>query len=483
MTEQGYKEIKRVAKISGALLAIVVVVVYSIVELDSWFDNRELVNKVHKQTVQLQGLQEMLKFQVLGDGEEKVSLDAGIDELGVGSLGTGSLGVGSLGAGSLGTGSLDIGSLAGDTVQALVVDKRDPNIQQNPNKPKAAMVLFVSSLDEINYIPDTIESYQRQFNNKFQYDWIVVSLKSYIKSQKPIIDKLVANVRYVDLKVQSYNHITSNLHAREIGDTVDVYPRKFKSRSMIRQKHLTRFLLSELFQVEQVWKDYKYYWRVPIGSELGCDVDYDVFEIMEKENIQYGWLLIHHDIQGPQPEFTSKLQEFSIDLDQFNQNKNDWKFEDCSIDPDFEIVNIEFLKSAKYQAFFDFLNKNEMIYYKGWREPIIKTAAVSLLLESFEVKFFHDLPVVDHLYGLLNCPTNPSVYQKNKCICDPYMKDSKFSLSLGSRDYEVMHDSVCVNKWLEKYSQAETDVLDIVEGLVADVYRKDPEFGQLFGVE
>lgn len=341
------------------------------------------------------------------------------------------------------------------------------------DKPKAAMLLIVTSIQEGQAALSTITSYQSRFNDKFQYDWIIMSLNNIIQNYKNPISQVVTNVRFIDFRAQSFLHIVSKSGLKMTGDQVEVYPKKFRTRGLSRSKHVTRFLLGELFNMEKLWDHYKYYWRVPVGSMLEGDVDEDVFQVMQDHNLQYGWLLMHKDVQGVQPEIMDKIQEFYDNQQMGQKGQNShldyWRYEDCSFNPDFEIVNTDFFRSKGYRSFYEFVDSNDLVYYRGWREPILKTVATSLFLNANQIKYFDDIPVVYPDYGLLNCPVNPMVYVKHRCSCDPYLKDVQFQLSKGTRNYELMYESTCVSKWLQRYGHP-----------TPFSFEKEPQFSDLF---
>lgn len=333
-----------------------------------------------------------------------------------------------------------------------------------------ALLMVVGTLEETHQVLETISSYESRFNHKYNYDWIIITLNNILNANKPVITQLVPNVKFIDLKSLSLQRALKNPGVRNEGTDMDTFPRRFKTRNLSKYKHLTRFLVTDLFQMKQLWTEYQYYWRVPVGSELACDVDYDVFEVMKKQNLDYGWLLIHQDYQGPQPEMMKQIREFFISsgLGDAAEMPEEWTFEGCGFYPEFEIVNTEFFRSETYSKFSNFIINNDLVYYRGWREPMLKTMATSLLINPKKIKYF-DLAVVDPLYGLLNCPLNPKVYTDRKCSCDPYLRQAKVDMVRNVGAFQAMHGSECMGNWLQHHEQSRPDSFTEEQG-----------FGQLF---
>ncbi|EGV59951.1 hypothetical protein PSN45_002324 [Yamadazyma tenuis] len=348
------------------------------------------------------------------------------------------------------------------------LNKRDQN---RAGKEKAAMVLVIVSLEDARLALETIQHYQERFNNKFNYDWVLVAIGSVLSDRSQDFAAVAGNVRLIELRGGRLQTSPSANNVKNKGERVEQYPAKFKTRSNIRQKKLARMMLGPIFEVGDLWDDYDFYWKVPVGSSLGCDVNYDVFEFMRQNQIAYGWSLIHQDYQGTQPELISEFQSFvdasggavnpenlQFMLDETKDSTKDWHYKGCSFHPEFEIVDLNFFRTSEYQKMREFIEDKGLLFYRGWRDPAIRTLLTSTLLHSQQIHFFDDLAVEHPSYGLSNCPADENVYLSNRCSCDPFKKSERFVSANLRKDYDTMHNHECVTHWYR--SRGESNMLD-----------------------
>lgn len=314
-----------------------------------------------------------------------------------------------------------------------------------------ALVLVASSRSDAAHVAPTIHSYQQRYNNRFHHDWVIISQRGTLKEYRDTIREIAkgSTVKFIELK-----NLGSFLTFPEDVDTNKV--RKLRRETALGQpwrrlynslssRHFTRFGAGHFYNFDNIWLAYQYYWRVPVGATLGCDVTYDVFQHMEDNGLKYGFLLLRNDPQVMYPTFLSKVQQYVEDANnqmQPSPRKNNfqfliesgevnedlsWKARGCHFDADSEIGSIDFFQSEQYKHYFNHIDGLNGIYYETWRESAIKTAAVSLFLLSSEVKFM-DLPVQSPMFGAFNCPADSSTFVAQRCTCDAnnHEKDYKF---------------------------------------------------------
>lgn len=313
-----------------------------------------------------------------------------------------------------------------------------------------ALFMTIMSSEEAREALLTIANVESHFNHQYKYDWVILAGgRSLHGAMEDLMAVTGDNIKIINFKTASLDVGPGSVTGLEIGDKPLEYPAKFKVRATARNRKLTRMILSQLYDTGLM--DYDYYWRIPAGASLGCDVGYDVFEYMQLNDIKYGWLLAHKDFQGSQPEVMSVVKQYfdnnkvNTDMLKTVLDVDNWQYNSCSVMPEFELVDISFLKSQQYKRFIEYLDDKRVIQYNGWREPIFKTIAMSLL-DTKQVKFFDDLAVEYPGYGLLNCPVNPLLYKERRCACDPYKEGKTFTSYKVKRDYEIMHSSECVRR-------------------------------------
>jgi hypothetical protein len=93
---------------------------------------------------------------------------------------------------------------------------------------------------------------------------------------------------------------------------------------------------------------------------------------------------------------------------------------DCT-DPqqwsNFEIGNLDWLRSQAYIDFFTHLDKDGGFFYERWGDAPIHSVAASLLLKKEEIHFFNDIAY--YHVPFTHCPTGEEKRLELKCHCNP----------------------------------------------------------------
>lgn len=338
-----------------------------------------------------------------------------------------------------------------------------------------AMVMLVTARSEVPYVLSTIHSYQERFNEKYNNDWVIISYRSVIRNHRETIREIVrgSTVKFVDLKYLGdflkYPEGTDTTKVRKLRNSTPLKSPWRRLYNSVYSRHFTRFSAGHFFNLDNIWLSYEYYWRVPVGSKLGCDVNYDVFQYMEDNNIKYGFLLIQKDNMAMHPSFLREVQKyvenpdnemqpspsknnfnFLIESGEVTEN-NEWIYKSCNFDAESEIVSVDFFQSPQYKHFFNHIDLLKGMYYETWREAAIKTAAVSLFLPSEQVRFM-DLPIISPMYGVFNCPSSPDTYIANRCTCDANIHQKAYKFGPLQMKAVQMLQSECLLHWTSLHS-------------------------------
>lgn len=333
-----------------------------------------------------------------------------------------------------------------------------------------AMLMVITARSEVPYVASTIHSYQQRYNEKFNHDWVIVTYPGVLKEFRETIRNIAhgSTVRFVDLKYMgpflTFPKGTDTIRVRNERANTPLKSPWRRLYNTVYARHFTRFTSGHLYNLDNIWLLYQYYWRVPVGSSLGCDVDYDVFKYMEEKDIKYGFLLIREDSTDWHPSLINLIQQYAedsaneiepapsknnfqflIDTNQMLES-NQWAHRSCNFDAGSELVNVEFFQSPQYKHFFNYLDLFKGIYYETWRDAAIKTAAVSLFLPSHQVKHMN-LPVMSPMFGLFNCPDSQDAYLKNRCVCDANNHGKEYKFGSMRMSAEQIKQGDCLLYW------------------------------------
>lgn len=341
---------------------------------------------------------------------------------------------------------------------------------------RGALVLHINKRQDVLQALGTIASYEQRFNRRYNYDWVIMTTRPIDTGYREAMVNGVSpgtEVRFIELRYQrpfvGYPAKIDRTKARNARKQMKLP----KSRSLVNPilaRHLTRFAAGNFYNLDNLWNNYDYYWKVPLDSRLQCDVTFDVFKYMQRKGIKYGWLLMEQDWQLLHPTLMSHVTSY------FGLNEDDsrllplFPFGDhsCNFNPDSELVDVSFFRSQPYQDFFNYIDALNGFYYETWRESHIKTIATSLLLDSKEVHYFHNLAV--ETAALSNCPKNATFYADRRCSCDPTRGKQPVGDSNLEPEFTLMSESTCLQSWLKS------------QGLSTPSTHDDTENGNFFEV-
>jgi mannosyltransferase len=156
---------------------------------------------------------------------------------------------------------------------------------------------------------------------------------------------------------------------------------------------------SGMFYKHPALKDFRYYWRVEPNVHFFCDVDYDVFRYMEDHNKTYGFTINLYD----SPQSVSKLWpetvKFLSDHPEYIAQNNAMKwltdsqrrpdhnrkangYSTCHFWSNFEIGDMNFWRSQKYDDYFNHLDRAGGFFYERWGDAPVHSIALGLFEDS-----------------------------------------------------------------------------------------------------
>jgi alpha 1,2-mannosyltransferase len=83
----------------------------------------------------------------------------------------------------------------------------------------------------------------------------------------------------------------------------------------------------------------------------------------------------------------------------------------------FEIGNLDWLRSQAYSDFFDQLDEDGGFFYERWGDAPVHSIAAGILLKKEEIQFFNDIAY--YHVPFTQCPTGEKTRLDLKCHCNP----------------------------------------------------------------
>ncbi|KAJ2313507.1 alpha 1,2-mannosyltransferase 2.4.1, partial [Coemansia sp. RSA 2702] len=186
-------------------------------------------------------------------------------------------------------------------------------------------------------------------------------------------------------------------------------------------RHMCRYESGFFFR-HPLMDQYKWYWRVEPGVKFACEIDYDPFLFMERNNKKYGFTVSIKEYIETIPTLWNTTMQFmdkhrdlipATNMMEFVTNK-DGDYNRCHFWSNFEIASLDFMRSDQYLAYFDYLDRAGGFFYERWGDAPVHSLGVSMFLNKNEVHWFED---IGYYHGpLWNCPKN-EMNRNKKCWC------------------------------------------------------------------
>ena len=340
-------------------------------------------------------------------------------------------------------------------------------------RPKGALVMYVSDSD-IHDIIKTIESVQSHFNDWVQYPWVLISVDGREFNDTEWLGKLT-EFNVFDATTTNNNNNTSTSTSNNDGKTKIVLqtvsdqfwgvpewidPGKWaQARNRLRlEPHIesteykiwTRYFTGFL-PLESFMSKYDWMWYIKPGTELFCDVDYDVFRFLQDSEKLVGLSGSFKVENLPSFEYgkyykllTDKYKDiirrdnFESFLLEKGSDDKDKKFDKCELLVEgFSISNLNFWRSKVYQKYFEFIDREGTIFHNAWSINKVQTLAITLLMDQKSFQFLDNLGFQNEDY--FNCPIDDTVYRAYHCECDQGNDMTFVDNTCSRKFYDILH--------------------------------------------
>ncbi|KAI7858559.1 nucleotide-diphospho-sugar transferase [Circinella umbellata] len=329
-----------------------------------------------------------------------------------------------------------------DSVDQLISNLEHEEIMkpwENSTRANAAFVILTRN-SELDALRKTMQQLEERFNNKFNYPYVFLNDEEFTLEFRELTASLTsAKTQYGIIPREHWSYPDwidvdkADEARRRMGEQQIIYG------DSLSYRHMCRFN-SGFFYRHPLMEQYDYYWRVEPSVEFYCDIDYDPFLYMQENNKKYGWTISLLEFESTIPTLWETSRKFMKEHPQFIPEKNLLRFvtEDkgktynlCHFWSNFEIADLNFLRSPEYSAYFDYLDQAGGFFYERWGDAPVHSIAVAMFLNKTEVHFFDDIGYRHDPF--MHCPLDRNV--QKKCHCNV---DDNFDFTVFS----------CMNKWL-----------------------------------
>jgi len=162
--------------------------------------------------------------------------------------------------------------------------------------------------------------------------------------------------------------------------------------------HMCRFY-SGFFYHHPLLSEYEYYWRVEPDARFHCDMNFDPFAFMKRENKVYGFNIALNEDPRTVPGLWSKVEKFRRQHPEYVAPDNFWSYLSnadggynlCQFWSNFEIARLDFYRTPAYEALFHYLDRAGGFFDHRWGDAPIHTMAVAMLLRPDQIQYWDDI--------------------------------------------------------------------------------------------
>ncbi|KJX94227.1 alpha 1,2-mannosyltransferase like protein [Zymoseptoria brevis] len=295
-------------------------------------------------------------------------------------------------------------------------------------------------------IARSIRQVEDRFNKAYNYDWVFLNDAEFDDQFKKVTTALTSGkARYgkIDEKHWSFPDFIDQEKAKRVRE--DMHERKIIYGDSISYRHMCRYESGFFFQ-HPLMLEYEWYWRVEPSIELYCDISYDPFKFMADNKKKYSFVLSLYEYVETIPTLWDSVKKFMTKHPEHitEGNAMAWLSPDggetynhCHFWSNFEIGNLNWLRSQAYTDYFNFLDTEGGFFYERWGDAPVHSIAAALMLKKEEIHFFNDIAY--YHVPFTHCPTGEQIRLDNKCHCNPKDNFDWNGYSCTAKWYDVMN--------------------------------------------
>ncbi|KAI5807068.1 nucleotide-diphospho-sugar transferase [Geopyxis carbonaria] len=321
--------------------------------------------------------------------------------------------------------------------------------QVEGKRENAAFVVLARN-KELPGVIQSVRSIERHFNRWFHYPYVFLNDGEFNQTFKDTIKNYTSgDVEFgqIDSSMWGFPDWVDVDDAEESiakqGDAAIMYG------GMASYHHMCRFY-SGFFYKHELLQKYEWYWRLEPEIKYFCDITYDPFAHMARNNKTYGftiavkelketvpnlfryasafkrsrniksqglWEMFTEEKERPKEQAKDSLPE-DIKKMEPGQGKipnvdpdamEDEKYNMCHFWSNFEIARLDFFRSQAYEDFFNMMDKSGGFWAERWGDAPIHSLAAGVLLGPQDVHYFRDFGY--RHTTIQHCPANAPTRQ------------------------------------------------------------------------
>nr|AFJ23636.1 alpha-1,2 mannosyltransferase [Sporothrix schenckii] len=339
---------------------------------------------------------------------------------------------GSTGSGSSGSSVFGSTTTSGGSAvdYPLAMSPNDPGfyapVDTAPGPRMNATFVTLARNSDVWEVARSIRQVEDRFNKRYHYDWVFLNDKPFDEEFKKVTTSLISGTTHYGLippEHWSFPEFIDQDKAKKVRE--DMAKKKIIYGDSVSYRHMCRFESGFFFQ-QELMLNYDYYWRVEPSIEYFCDIHYDPFRYIHENNKKYSFVLSLYEYAETIPTLWDSVKKFIKEHPEHIAEDNSMRFlsdddgetyNKCHFWSNFEIGNLNWLRSKAYTDFFESLDRDGGFFYERWGDAPVHSIAAGLLLPKEEIHFFNDIAY--YHVPFTHCPTGEETRQQLRCHCNP----------------------------------------------------------------
>ena len=298
--------------------------------------------------------------------------------------------------------------------------------QSAPGERMNATFVTLARNSDVWEISRSIRQVEDRFNRFYNYDWVFLNDDDFDSTFKSITGALTSGrARYGKIAPEHWGFpdFIDQEKAKKVRE--EMHEKKIIYGDSISYRHMCRYESGFFFR-HPLMLEYEYYWRVEPSIELYCDISYDPFKFMKESGKKYSFVLSLYEYKETILTLWDSVKRFMEKHPEHIETDNSlgWISEDggktynnCHFWSNFEIGNLDWLRSKAYTDYFNVLDKDGGFFYERWGDAPVHSIAAALMLKKDEIHFFNDIAY--YHVPFTHCPTGEQKRIDWKCHCKP----------------------------------------------------------------
>ena len=318
------------------------------------------------------------------------------------------------------------------------LSNNDENNQIKTSQSINACIFILVRNEDLPTLANTIRLFEKQFNHKYNYPYLLVNDEQFTDEFKETILKTTKSKVEFGLIPKEHWSLPSWINETKMYHLFETELSRVPRANILSYHHMCRYYSGFFFRHELALK-YDYYWRLDHHVDFPCEINENPFERLVKENKHYGFVMAGEEIMETIPTLWSKINKWLNESGYKNEippdnlkrfvTKDDKTLNGCHFWNNFEIGSFKLFRNEIYLSYFDYLDKAGGFYYERWGDAPVHTYFLSLMLHKHQIVRFENIG-----YGHGSFYTFPD----NKSI-NCYLNSSSLETNYGSECKKLLH--------------------------------------------